>query len=128
MSDKLIRLPDSELEIMKTVWENGGSVTSADVLEKLKGKRDWKPTSVLTFLSRLADKGFVIVERQGKTNRYTALVDERAYMDRESRSLLERFYDNSLTSLVASLYESRSITEEDLRELRSYIDGKTEEA
>ncbi len=128
MSDKLARLPDSELEIMKIVWENGGSVTSADVLERLRGKRDWKPTSVLTFLSRLADKGFVAVERQGKTNRYTALVRQRDYVNCESRSFLENLCGNSLRSLVASLYESQAVTEEDLIELRRFIDEKTEEA
>ncbi len=127
MSGKIIRLPDSELEIMKIIWAAGGSVTSADVLGKLKGKRDWKPTSVLTFLSRLADKGFVAVERQGKTNRYTALIPQRDYLNNESRSFLENLCGNSLKSLVASLYESRTVTEEDLLELRRYIDEKTEE-
>jgi BlaI family penicillinase repressor len=127
MADVIKRLPDSELEIMKIVWEYGGSATSADVLERLKDKRDWKVTSVLTFLSRLSDKGFLKVERQKKINVYTALVGEQEYLENESRTFLERLCGNSLKTFVASLYDSKSITTDDLQELRAFINEKTKE-
>lgn len=127
MAETIRRLPDSELEIMKIVWEAGGRATSAQVLGRLKDKRNWKTTSVLTFLSRLAEKGFLSIERQGKSNIYTALVNENDYLEKESKSFLEKLCGNSLRTFVATLYDSNAISDEDLKELHRYISEKTKE-
>ena len=59
------RLPDAELEVMQTIWSLGTQVTAAEVQQH--ADKDWKMTSVLTFLSRLCDKGFLSCTRDGKT-------------------------------------------------------------
>ena len=48
------RLPDAELEVMQTIWSLGTQVTAAEVQQH--ADKDWKMTSVLTFLSRLCDR------------------------------------------------------------------------
>jgi len=116
------RLPDAELEIMKIIWEANEPVTSAYISEKLKGKKDWKITSILTFLARLTEKGFVECKREGKINIYRALISEQEYLERESKSILEKLYNNSLTNFVATLYSSNAISEKELRELQEFID------
>ena len=122
------RLPDAELEIMKTVWKNDETeTTSAYILEKLEGKKDWAVTTVLSFLARLAERGFLSVRRSGKTNYYTPLIDEKTYLERESKSFLERLHGNSLKSLVTSLYSDDAISLEDLEELQSFINEKAGE-
>lgn len=118
------RLPDSELEIMMIIWDAGEPVNSAFIFESLKDKKKWKITSVLTFLSRLTEKGFIACRREGKNNIYTALIDERDYLDAESRTFLNKLYGNSITSFVSSLYDSRAISENDLKELREFIDNQ----
>lgn len=40
----------------------------------------------------------------------------------ESRSFLQRVHKNSLKSLVASLYDGKGIDNNDLQELRQYVD------
>lgn len=119
------RLPDSELEIMMIIWEANQPVTSAYISEKLKDKKKWKITSVLTFLSRLTDKGFLTSRREGKINIYSPIIPEQEYLENESKTFLEKLYGNSLTSLVASLYKSKAVSEEDLTELRRFIDEET---
>ncbi|WMJ88632.1 BlaI/MecI/CopY family transcriptional regulator [Anaerocolumna sp. MB42-C2] len=118
----LKRLPDSELEIMMIIWEAKEPVTSAFVSEKLKYKKEWKITSVLTFLSRLVDKGFLSSTREGKVNIYFPLIGEQEYLVSESKSILEKLYGNSLTNFVTALYKSKTISEEDITELRLFID------
>lgn len=119
------RLPDSELEIMMIIWEANQPVTSAYISEKLKDKKKWKITSVLTFLSRLTDKGFLTSRREGKINIYSPIIPEQEYLENESKTFLEKLYGNSLTSLVASLYKSKAVSEEDLTQLRRFIDEET---
>lgn len=86
MSKIIKRLPDSELEIMMIIWESNEPVTSAYVSKKLKDKKEWKITSVLTFLARLVEKGFVASTREGKINIYSAVISEQEYLESESKT------------------------------------------
>jgi len=95
------------------------------VCEQLKDKREWKVTSVLTFLARLAEKEFVLSTRQGKANIYTAVISEQEYLESESKSFLEKLYGNSLTTFVSALYKSNAINDDDLAELQQFIDKAT---
>lgn len=124
----LPRLPDAELEIMKIIWAGGGETTSSHIAEKLEGKKDWAVTTILNFLARLVDRGFLSVRKNGKTNIYMPTVSEEDYMESESRSFLERLHGNSVKSLVASLYDGKAISRGDLEELRRYIDDKAGES
>lgn len=125
MNKKIKRLPDSELEIMMIIWEANEPVTSAYISEKLKDKKKWKITSVLTFLARLAEKGFITSKREGKINIYSAVIDEQDYLENESKTFLAKLYGNSLTTFVTSLYESNAISDKDLTELQEFIDKAT---
>ena len=58
------RLPDAELEVMQTIWSLGTQVTAAEVQQH--ADKDWKMTSVLTFLSRLCDRGFLSCTKEGR--------------------------------------------------------------
>ncbi|MCL2704128.1 MAG: BlaI/MecI/CopY family transcriptional regulator [Defluviitaleaceae bacterium] len=122
------RLPDAELEIMKVIWKCGGETTSAVIMNKLEGKKDWALTTLLNFLARLVDRGFLSVYRNGKTNYYAPVINEDEYLESESKSFLERLHGNSLKSFVASLYNGDGISRRDLDELKSFIDEKAGDA
>ena len=116
------KLGDAELEIMLAVWEAGEPVPSSYVQEKLRGRRDWALPSILTSLSRLVDKGFLSCQKRGKSNWYHPLVSEKDYKAAEGRGLIDRLYGGSFTGMVASLCDGRAIGEDDLAELRQYLD------
>jgi predicted transcriptional regulator len=110
--------------IMNIIWHAKREVTSAEVAKTLESQKDWSVTTILTFLSRLAERGFLTVRKDGRMNVYKAIIEEAAYIESESKSFLERFHGNSLTSLVAALYDGRAISKQDLNELREFIDGR----
>lgn len=118
------RLPDSELEIMMIIWDWDKPVTRLEIEERMKKDRKLSPTTVLSFLSRLQEKGFLEVKKSGKNNVYLALIDKDSYMQAESRSILKRIYQNSARNFLAALYDGNSLTEEDLQELEDYISAK----
>lgn len=126
MEQRQKRLPDAELEIMVIVWAQEAPVSSSFILERLEGRRMWSLQTLLTVLSRLTEKGFLICEKQGRSNLYHAAVPEDAYKQAEGKSLLERLYGNSFKSLVASLYDGNAITRDDLAEMRRYLDEMEE--
>lgn len=116
------RLPDSELEIMMIIWEADKPVSSTYIIEKLKGKKDWAHTTVLNFLARLVDRGFLETKKKGRFNYYNSIISEKDYLQKESKTFLEKMHKNSLKSLVASLYDGDAISKEDLEELSNFVD------
>jgi len=116
-------LGDAELDIMLALWSGEGPMTSAQVKEKMRGKRDWALSSLMTALERLCAKGFVVCDRSTRTNLYAPLVSEERYRAGEGAGMLEKLWGNSVGSLVASLYEGKVIGNRELSELRELIDA-----
>ena len=71
-------LSESEMEIMRVIWDAGEPVTAVWLLEVFAHK-GWKIQTVSTFLSRLVEKGVLSVERRGRSNFYTPAVTEQGY-------------------------------------------------
>ena len=85
------RLPDTELEVMKALWASGPDTTRAQLEQSLETFR-WASNTINTYLTRLVEKGFVSVRREGKTNLYTPLVGREEYLAFDSRAVLDRLY------------------------------------
>lgn len=126
MEKQLKRLGDAELEIMLALWEADAPVTAGFILEKLKGRRNWALSTLMTVLARLVEKGFVVCDRSTRTNYYTAVISEKEYKSMESRRFLNKLHKGSLPNLVAGLYDSRAIGTAELDELRALIDSLKE--
>lgn len=118
------KLPDSELEIMLIIWEYERPVTRFEIEDKLDEERNLSPTTILSFLSRLQEKGFLEVSKEGKNNVYSAIIDKESYMQAESKNMLKKLYKNSVKNFLASLYDGDNLSEEDLQELEAYIEEK----
>ena len=84
-------------------------------------KKTLAPTTILSLLSRLEKKSFVAVTKEGKNNLYAPLVSEQDYQQKESHSMLERLYGNSLKSFVNSLYQGKHMDQGDIRELSDFL-------
>ena len=113
------RLPDTELEVMKALWSTGAD-TPRSVLEERLSRFGWTASTINTYLSRLADKGFVSVRRAGKSNLYTPLVDQEAYQAFDSRAVLDRLYGSSRNFVAALAREGMG--REELEELQALLD------
>lgn len=116
------KLGEAELEIMQVIWRSSAPLTSNQILQELHQYRNWQLSTLMTALSRMANKGFVHCDRLTGTNLYSAVVLENDYKVTESKNFLEKLYDNSVQNLVASLYGSKVIKDSDLKELRSFLD------
>lgn len=124
--NKLKKLPDSEFEIMKVIWLSTPPITTSQIIKGLDEENTWKPQTILTLLMRLIDKGFLSSEKIGKERSYTPLVSEDEYLHLETNNFFNKYYKNSITSLVNTLYSDHSITKEDLNELKEWLTKEAE--
>lgn len=118
---KLRRLPDTELEVLQTLWDAGGPQPRSWIEHRLADK-GWASNTFNTYLARLTEKGFLSCEKRGKTNYYTPLVSREAYLDFESRAVLGKLFRGSARSLMASLARGGALSRSDLDELQRYLD------
>lgn len=66
------QVSDSELELMRIIWDNGGSALYAQIMEELvRTGHSWQKNTVITLLSRLVEKGLLRTNKIGRRNEYT---------------------------------------------------------
>lgn len=116
------RLPNSEFDIMKTIWALKPPVTVKDISEKLDN--EWKAQTILTLLHRLVEKDFLDTDKRGKERIYTPKIEESEYLAFETGHFIGKFHDNSLTGLMNTLYDGKNMTEEDVDELLEWVKSK----
>ena len=115
------RLPDSELEIMQLIWRLPLPVSRGDIERAMGEEKRLAPTTILTLLTRLCDRGFLRQEKAGRGNVYTPLVSQREYLANESRGMLNRLFGGSVASFAASLCDS-GVSREEIEELRELLE------
>ena len=119
---KLIRrLPDSELAVMQAVWECTPPVSRKDVEEILLPRYPMAQTTLLTLLTRLAQKGFLTIERQGRANIYLPNVTRDAYLADQSRRFVDQLCGGSISLFASALCDS-GLSREELDELRKLLE------
>lgn len=116
------KLGEAELEIMQVIWKADAPITSSFILKELKERRKWQLSTLMTSLSRLVDKGFISCDRTTGNNLYSSIISENDFKAKESKSFLEKLYNNSIQNMVATLYSNKAINDSDMNELRKFLD------
>ena len=111
------KISDSELEVMKLLWQAGDALPVTEIRETLQRTRGWEATTVKTLVSRLVSKGALRQERRNVFY-YSPRITEREYNAWATDSLIRRLYNGSARELVAALVRSEGLTQQDIAELR----------
>ena len=115
------QVSDSELELMKIIWNEDGKALYAQIMDALEETGNhWQKNTVITLLSRLVDKGLLKTNKIGRRNEYIALVTENGYQSAQARSFLNKLYAGDAKSLVATLIQGEMLSEDDYRELKRF--------
>jgi predicted transcriptional regulator len=106
-------LTKAELEMMQVIWDKE-KVLVHDILDVLPEPKPAYNT-VSTIVRILEQKGFVGHKAYGRTYEYYPLVSKEDYTQRYMTTVLDNFFDGSLSRLVSffSRQESISASEQD---------------
>lgn len=120
-------LTELELEIMRLVW-GAGEVSVEDIESALeKSGRPLSQQSIRTMLAILLEKGYVKRRRVGRGFAYSEAVKAEQAEKRILKDLIDRLYDGSASSLVATLVSQGMVSQEDLSEARRLIRKREKE-
>ncbi|OUP44878.1 BlaI/MecI/CopY family transcriptional regulator [Pseudoflavonifractor sp. An187] len=120
MNHTIRRLPDTELEVMQALWASDTPVPRAQLEERLAQTHPMATTTLLTLLSRLSEKGFVRVDKEGRKSLYAPLVTREDYLAAQSRSFIQKLCGGSLSTFASALCDS-GLSKEELEELRELL-------
>lgn len=121
MNSSIRRLPDSELEIMQAIWSCTPPVARTDIEEILKDTYPIALTTLLTLLTRLSEKGFIKIEKTGRSARYTPLITQQEYLASQSRRFLRKLCGGNLSTFATALCHS-GLSKEELAQLRDLLE------
>lgn len=115
-------LSESELFVMQTIWDCNKSMSLKEVVTEIsKSNKEWKLTTVQTFLQRLVKKKFLSVSKESGLNLYTVKVTRDQYSSNEAFKIIDSVHDGSINQFVASLIESEETTKEEIDKLKDWI-------
>ena len=115
-------MSEAEAEVMRLIWTADDTITSAQIINEIGEKKQWKPSTIWTFLGRLVEKGLIQAKKVGKTNYYTPVLTEEEYRQEETRQFLNSVHGGSVKSFFAALSAGKSLNKDELAELRQWLD------
>ena len=121
MKEHIRRLPDAEQEVMQAIWACTATVARTDIEEILFPEHPMAMTTLLTMLTRLAEKGFISIEKQGRRSLYTPLIAQEDYLAAQSKTFFEKLCGRNISTFAAALCDS-GLTREEIAELRSLLE------
>ena len=99
------RLGELETAIMNVVWRKG-EATVQEVRDALEPDRSPAYTTVMTVMSRLATKGLLERQKNGRAYVYRPATEQDQLAGSMLSSLVDKLYDGSATRAIAHLIET----------------------
>ena len=65
-------------------------------------------TTLLTLLTRLSDRGFIKIEKVGRSALYTPLVTKEDYLAKQSRRFLDTLCGGNIATFASALMQQRA--------------------
>jgi BlaI family penicillinase repressor len=117
-----MHLTNAEEQIMKLLWR----LDKAFIRDLLNEFPDPKPapTTVLTLLKRMIDKGFVSYKLYGNSREYYPLIKKTDYFSDHINVLIKDFFNNSTAQFASFFANETEMNQEELKELRDLVDKK----
>lgn len=114
-----IALSELQLDVMRVLWRGEASV--ADVAAALVTSRGLAHTTIATVLTRLAKRGLVAADRDGRQLIYRALVDESQVRRSMVGDLIQSLFRGDPKALLAHLVSEKEVVPGDLERIQALL-------
>ena len=117
---RLPRPTDSELAILRVLWDRGPSTVRA-VHEALVDSRDTGYTTTLKLMQIMADKGLVTRDATERTHVYTARLTQDQTQRQLVADLVQRAFGGSAAALVQQALSAQPTSPDELKKIQKLI-------
>lgn len=117
-----MHLTNAEEQIMKLLWKREKAFIR-DLLIEFPDPKP-APTTVITLLKRMIDKGFVSYKLYGNSREYYPLIKKTDYFSEHINGLIKDFFNNSTAQFASFFTNETEMNQDELKELRDLVDKK----
>lgn len=124
---------ESEWMVIEILWASEGSMTSKEVIHELRKQNSMTPKMVRVLINRLCEKGllsYTVDPDDKRVYHYSVTKSKEDCLKEKSKKFVDSYFKGNQTSAVATLIQSVSLTEEQIKELGEILEkskGKGEE-
>lgn len=122
--DYSIRLPESEFDVMMAIWNGDPPMNTGYLMKVLGNARGWKAPTLISFLVRLENRGFITSCKKGKERYYTPVANRELYLTKVTEHFVEKYHDGSFVNVLDALYHDRKFSNEEVDALLAWLQVK----
>jgi len=118
-----LKIPDAEADVLAVLFD-AGEATARSVREALTKKRPMAHGTVVTLLGRLEERGLVKRRKadHGKAFMFRPAKGHARTFGPLASTLMQRAFGGRPAALVASLFESRTPSHDEIDELEALVE------
>jgi predicted transcriptional regulator len=120
-SGKHIKPTESELEILRVLWEKGPS-TVREVHEVLGQSKDAGYTTTLKLMQIMHEKGLLERDTSSKTHIYSSAVSQENTQRQLLDKMIDTVFNGSASQLVLQALGNHKSSKEELEKIKQYLD------
>ncbi len=121
MTKEIRRLPDAEQEVMQAIWACTPPVARTDIEGILFKTHPMALTTLLTLLTRLSEKGFLTITKNGRRSYYTPCISQEDYLASQGQNFFQKLCGGNLSVFANALCDS-GLTKDEITELRTLLE------
>lgn len=119
--ERQLSIHSSEWKVMECIWEHE-PVSIMQVVKFLQEKSGWSKSTIITMIKRLQKKGIIGYKENGRSKVLYTLVSREEIALSETDTLLEKVFHGSISLMLNTLLNEKSITAEERAELMDILD------
>lgn len=117
---KIPKISNSQWEVMKIIWRHS-KITSSKIIQELKNKKDWKPSTIKSLINRLLNKNIIGFNKLGNEYLYFPLISKDDCIQLESKSFIDKVFNGSIKSMLLTFVKSEEMSKKDIEELKNIL-------
>lgn len=117
-------LSETCMLILEYLWLRNTPVRFSDIMSYCNDvkKKNWKKQTINTFLSRLAKKGLIIVDKSNSRALYSPVLSQEDYYQQQAQKIVDDSYQGSLKNFICAFTGHHKLTDKEKKELLDYIE------
>ena len=108
-------ITDCEMMVFRCIQKAGREISLVEIMQILESEyqRDWKRSTVCTFITHLIGKNYVSGRRDGRVFYYRSAVNDQDFVDDQVKQFLEFWFQGSISDFTTAAFRTKNVPEDE---------------
>ncbi|MBQ8638472.1 MAG: BlaI/MecI/CopY family transcriptional regulator [Lachnospiraceae bacterium] len=108
-------ITDCEMLVFRCIQESKEPISLVRIMDILEEKyqKDWKRSTVCTFIAHLIEKGYVTGTRSGRTFYYSSAINNKKFTEEQTRQFIDFWFGGSVSELMSAALTVKKVPKKD---------------